>query len=213
MNRMAVNIATATIAAGMVAIIAGLSVTGRWPGHAGLEHFGPNGLIATPAAEVARVEVSTRGGHTVFRRAAGGWLPEGDPNDNGSTAELSKNIDAALRFLNVSPSMRFLSPSEYSPADLASFGLDPPELTVALIGQRGELARVAFGALTFVSAESGREYDEGDLRLARELASRREKPTGGARPGAGRPRSKAPRCGCGAMTAKLAAIRGHKCSN
>ena len=30
----------------------------------------------------------------------------------------------------------------------------------------------AFGAITFVSAESGREYSEGDLRFARELASR-----------------------------------------
>jgi PAS domain S-box-containing protein len=30
----------------------------------------------------------------------------------------------------------------------------------------------AFGAITFVSAESGREYNDGDLRFARELASR-----------------------------------------
>jgi PAS domain S-box-containing protein len=30
----------------------------------------------------------------------------------------------------------------------------------------------AFGAITFVSAESGREYSEGDLRFARELAAR-----------------------------------------
>jgi PAS domain S-box-containing protein len=30
----------------------------------------------------------------------------------------------------------------------------------------------AFGAITFVSAESGREYSEGDLRFARELATR-----------------------------------------
>jgi PAS domain S-box-containing protein len=30
----------------------------------------------------------------------------------------------------------------------------------------------AFGAITFVSAESGREYSEGDLRVARELAAR-----------------------------------------
>lgn len=34
---------------------------------------------------------------------------------------------------------------------------------------------------------------------------------GGARPGAGRPRSDAPRCPCGAMTAKRAAARAHKC--
>jgi GAF domain-containing protein len=30
----------------------------------------------------------------------------------------------------------------------------------------------AFGAITFVSAESRREYGEGDLRFARELAAR-----------------------------------------
>jgi hypothetical protein len=47
--------------------------------------------------------------------------------------------------------------------------------------------------------------------LARALAAKREKPTGGAREGAGRPRSDAPRCACGAMTRKLAAIRRHEC--
>jgi hypothetical protein len=47
--------------------------------------------------------------------------------------------------------------------------------------------------------------------LARALAAKREKPTGGARPGAGRPVSDAPRCSCGAMTAKLAGIRKHVC--
>ncbi|MBV8398348.1 MAG: DUF4340 domain-containing protein [Acetobacteraceae bacterium] len=183
MSRIAINIATASIAACMVAIIASLSMTGRWPGHAGIEHFGPNGLIATPPAEVARVEATTRGGQTVFQRVAGGWSPAGYQTD-ASAAELSKNIDAALHFLNVSPSMRFLSPSEYSPADLSSFGLDPPELTVALIGQKGELARVAFGAINPAStsqyvAVAGRpgvymlsRYVGGEWRLAVERAAR-----------------------------------------
>src|ERR1019366_469637 len=35
---------------------------------------------------------------------------------------------------------------------------------------------------------------------------------GGVRPGAGRPRTNAPRCACGAMTAKRAAHQSHKCS-
>lgn len=35
---------------------------------------------------------------------------------------------------------------------------------------------------------------------------------GGPRPGAGRPRSNAPRCPCGAMTVRWAAARAHHCS-
>jgi hypothetical protein len=35
---------------------------------------------------------------------------------------------------------------------------------------------------------------------------------GGARPGAGRPRSNAERCWCGVMTAKRAKARSHKCA-
>lgn len=37
--------------------------------------------------------------------------------------------------------------------------------------------------------------------------------SGGKRHGAGRPRTDAPRCACGLMTAKLAAIRKHACSS
>jgi hypothetical protein len=37
--------------------------------------------------------------------------------------------------------------------------------------------------------------------------------SGGQRPGAGRPRSDAPRCACGAMTIKWAKARGHKCES
>lgn len=49
--------------------------------------------------------------------------------------------------------------------------------------------------------------------LARALAAKRDNANlGGVREGAGRPRSRAPRCACGAMTAKRAAARGHKCS-
>lgn len=49
--------------------------------------------------------------------------------------------------------------------------------------------------------------------LARALAAKRDSSAlGGARPGAGRKRSDALRCACGAMTAKLAAIRKHMCS-
>jgi hypothetical protein len=49
--------------------------------------------------------------------------------------------------------------------------------------------------------------------LARALAAKRDTSAlGGFRPGAGRKRSDAPRCACGAMTAKLAAIRRHVCA-
>src|SRR5947209_8894040 len=99
MRRIAANFAVASVAAGMVAIIGGLSMTGRWPGHAGLEHFAPSGLIATPAGDVARVEVATPAGQTVFQRVAGRWARAGQQDEAGA-GELSKHVEAALRFLN-----------------------------------------------------------------------------------------------------------------
>src|SRR5579875_519578 len=44
-----------------------------------------------------------------------------------------------------------------------------------------------------------------------EVQRRRGVKGGGPRPGSGRPRTKAPRCPCGAMTAKRAKARAHKC--
>ncbi|MBV8591921.1 MAG: DUF4340 domain-containing protein, partial [Acetobacteraceae bacterium] len=144
MRRIAANFAVASVAAGMVAIIAGLSMTGRWPGHAGLEHFAPNGIIATPSEAVDTVEVTTRSGEITFHRGPDGWLSGG--RDNAGGGEISKQIETGLRFLNVSAPLRILAPDQYRPGDLAAFGLDPPELTVALAKQGRELARVSFGA-------------------------------------------------------------------
>jgi hypothetical protein len=47
-------------------------------------------------------------------------------------------------------------------------------------------------------------------KIARELQSMRKTKSGGRN--GGRPKSDAPRCACGQMTAKLAAIRKHKCN-
>lgn len=51
-------------------------------------------------------------------------------------------------------------------------------------------------------------HAEATTIAAQRKASMRKVHSGGA---GGRPRSKAPRCACGAMTAKRAKVRGHVC--
>lgn len=58
--------------------------------------------------------------------------------------------------------------------------------------------------------------DEDRSEYFRRLSAMRKTRSGGGgrkgqRGGPGRPRSDAPRCPCGAMTAKRAAARAHKC--
>jgi hypothetical protein len=145
MRRAAANLMAMAVACAMVAMIAGLSITGHWPGHAGLDVFVPDGIMTVSPGDVARVEVTTREGQTVFVRGAGGWHPSGQRNGRDA-GELSGHVEAGLGFLRVSPPLRKLVGDEYNPADLASFGLEPPAMAISLTGARGELGRVEFGA-------------------------------------------------------------------
>ena len=50
--------------------------------------------------------------------------------------------------LNVSNPLRILKPGEYSAAQVADFGLDPPHLLVSVVANTGKTSSVTFGEAT-----------------------------------------------------------------
>lgn len=130
----------------MIAMIGAISLTGRWPtGEIILPDPQVRGILTVPADQVARIQVSAGEKDLVFRHPSeGGWLVNGVETEKA----LSAHVDAALRMLNVSSPPRVLKPGEYSAAQVADFGLDPPRLLVSVVAKTGKTSSVAFGEPT-----------------------------------------------------------------
>jgi hypothetical protein len=130
----------------MIALIGAISLTGRWPtGSIVLPDPEVRGIVAMPADQVARIQVSTGEKDFVFQhRPEGGWLV----NDVETEQAVSAHVDAALRMLNVSSPPRILKPGQYTPEQVADFGLDPPHLLVSIAAKTGKTSSVTFGEAT-----------------------------------------------------------------
>ncbi len=138
------KIAGFAAAAMMVAVLGGISLTGRWPTDATLEHTAREGIITLPTQQVTHIDVvagerKLRLDHTGERWAVGGAALE---------PGIAKHIDTAIQFLNVSSPRRSFGPGDYDTADIAKFGLDPPNLLVSLVTRHGETRSIAFGEPT-----------------------------------------------------------------
>jgi len=131
-------------AAMMLAVLGGISFTGRWPTDATLEHLTGDGIIALPAEQVAHVDIVASGKAVRLDHAGGGWAIGGATLDPG----IAKHIDTAIRLLNVSSPRRSLQPGEYDAAKIAEFRLDPPKLLVSLVARDGKTSSIAFGEPT-----------------------------------------------------------------
>jgi Domain of unknown function (DUF4340) len=130
----------------MIALIGAISLTGRWPtGEIILPDPVVRGILAVPADQVALIQVSTGEKDLVFRHPSDGtWLINGVETEKA----LSSHVDAALRMLNVSSPPRVLKPGQYSAAQVADFGLDPPRLLVSVVAKSGKTSSVTFGEAT-----------------------------------------------------------------
>jgi hypothetical protein len=130
----------------MIALIGAISLTGRWPtGAIVLPDPEVRGIVAIPADQVARIQVSTGEKDLVFQhRPEGGWLVNGIETEQAVAA----HVDTAFRMLNVSSPPRVLKPGDYSAEQVADFGLDPPHLLVSIIAKTGKASSVAFGEAT-----------------------------------------------------------------
>jgi len=130
----------------MVALIGAISLTGRWPtGKIILPDPEVRGIVAVPADQVARIQVSTDGKDLVFQhRSEGGWLVNGMKTEKA----VSAHVDSALHMLNVTSPPRVLKLGDYSAAQVADFGLDPPHLLISIVAKTGKTNSVTFGETT-----------------------------------------------------------------
>jgi hypothetical protein len=96
-----------------------------------------------PPEQVRRIDVAERGDLIVWQRSSEGWTADATGTDNA----VGDHIETALRFLNVSAPLRALGAGEFSDADIAEFGLDPPDQMIALVAADGGVTSVWFGAL------------------------------------------------------------------
>jgi hypothetical protein len=145
MTRPAARLAGITGAVVMIALIGAISLTGRWPTGGALKPPEVRGILAAPADQVARIQVSVGEKDLVFRhRPEGGWLVNGAETEKA----VSGHIDTALRMLNVSNPTRVLRPGDYTSAQVADFGLDPPRLLVSVLANTGKTSSITFGEAT-----------------------------------------------------------------
>lgn len=129
----------------MVGLIAGISLSGHWPGSSALVRPKAEGIVPLAPDRVARVEISTGEKEVLFRhRPGGGWLANGGETQKA----VSEHVDAALRMLNVSNPTRVLQRGEYDAARVADFGLDPPRMLVSVVSDSGKTSSVSFGETT-----------------------------------------------------------------
>jgi hypothetical protein len=114
----------------MVALLAGLALSGRSPGLPEIK-FTPQGIVAATSSTVTAAEIRTGGERIGFRRTTGdAWNFE--RSNTPVPADLASHLNMALQFMHVSEPTRSLDPSEYQTANFAEFGLDPPAYIVSL---------------------------------------------------------------------------------
>jgi hypothetical protein len=132
----------------MMALIVAISLTGKWPTSPWLIRVSADakGVLELPAALVTRIEVSAGEKEVVVleHRPTGGWVVNG-----GETgAATAQHVDTALHILNVSKPLRTLKPDEYTAAQFAAFGLDPPRMRISVFAADAKANTVIFGEAT-----------------------------------------------------------------
>jgi hypothetical protein len=134
------------VAAGLMAgLLGAIAVTGRWPVDAPRTHVEAGGILSLAPERVARVEFSAGEQRAVFsRNPREGWL------FNGAATEpaVAGHIDTAVRLLTISAPRRVLAEGEYSPGQLAEYGLDSPHFVLAVAEADGNTTRLGFGEAT-----------------------------------------------------------------
>ena len=139
----------AALAAGalMVALIAALAQTGRWPSALPEIHSEAHGIVPAEPSAVVGAEIRTGRDRVAFRRTRSGSWTFDRPDDPGVPTELASHLNNALQFMHVSEPARTLDPNEYEGARFVDFGLDPPAYLVSLEKADGSVIVADFGTL------------------------------------------------------------------
>lgn len=136
------GIMAACLMAGLLGVIA---VSGRWPVDAPRTHVEAGGILSLAPERILRVEFfSGKQRATFSRNSREGWLL----NDAPTEPAVAGHIDTAIRLLTISAPRRVLAASEYSPDQLAEYGLDPPRFSLAIAESGGNTTRLGFGEAT-----------------------------------------------------------------
>jgi hypothetical protein len=137
-----IGVVAAGLMAGLLGIIA---VTGRWPVDAPRTHVESSGILPLPAERIMAVELSTREQQAQFsRRLDQGWLLNGKPIGAAAVS----HIETAVRLLTMSAPRRTLAAGDYSAAQLAEYGLDPPRFVLSVNDASSNATRFGFGETT-----------------------------------------------------------------
>ncbi|MBV9251290.1 MAG: DUF4340 domain-containing protein [Acetobacteraceae bacterium] len=135
-------------AALMIALIGVISWTGKWPVSPWLirSSADPKGILELPVALTTRIEINAGQKQVVVleRRPGGGWSVNGDETGPAT----AQHVDTALRLLNVSKPFRTLNPDDYTTAQVAEFGLEPPRMRISAYAADGKAHTVTFGEAT-----------------------------------------------------------------
>jgi hypothetical protein len=128
----------------MAGLLGAIAVSGRWPVDAPRTHVEAGGILSLAPKRVSRVEFSNGEQRAVFsRNSRQEWLF----NDAPTEPAIASHIDTAIRLLTISVPRRVLAASEYGPAQLTEYGLDPPRFALA-VAEGGNTTRLGFGEAT-----------------------------------------------------------------
>jgi hypothetical protein len=152
-----------TIAAAVLAVafLVVMVVVGALPQQRQLVKFEAKGIMQLPPERISRVALRAGERSAVFTRTSdGGWArDDGAPLDPA----IAKRLSLAVQFMNTSGPVRVLEPAEFQGTNPYEFGLDHPQLSIALFeGSRPAIA-AHFGGrnpddyLQYVAVEGRRE--------------------------------------------------------
>jgi hypothetical protein len=103
------------------------------------------GILSVAPERVSRVEFSRGERRAVFtRNSRGEWLLD----DALTEPAVAGHVDTAIRLLTIAAPRRVLAAGEYSPDQLAEYGLDPPRSALAIAEAGGNTTRLGFGVAT-----------------------------------------------------------------
>jgi len=134
----------------------------------GLQHskmlveYEANGVLEMAPEAVNRATVTIKGRSAAFTRKDGGWVR--DDGAQAVNAPLAKTLDRAVKFMHTSNPVREFKAEEIADTPLADFGLENPQLSVALESGGNLVLAAEFGTfnndglLQYMRTGSGTVY-------------------------------------------------------
>ena len=152
---------TAAAALLAVAFLAVMVVTGALPRQRQFVKFEAKGVMQFAPERISAVALHSGERGAVFLRTPdGGWARDGGAPLDPAVA---KRLSLAVQFMNTSGPVRVMEPAEFGSTNPHEFGLDHPQLSIALFADTRPVLAAHFGGpnpdgfLQYVTVEGLRE--------------------------------------------------------